>query len=267
MKRLENKVAIITGGSRGIGKAVASLFTREGANVVVAARDRSEIDKTVEELRKKGGRVEGVKADVSCWSDVIKVVMKTLRFFETIDILVNCAAIQKPIGSFLDTDMVQWIENIKINLLGTVMCCKAVLPIMIKNDSGKIINFSGGGAVSPRTNFSAYATSKAAVVRFTETLSTELGDYNINVNAVAPGVIRTRMIEEAIRAGEKVKPESEGTPENASELVLFLSCKDSNSINGRLISAVWDNWKNMDKIDSPSLYTLRRIDGRNFKGM
>ena len=263
-KELKDKVAIITGGSRGVGRAVASLFVEEGAKVVIVSRTGQEMDASIRGLK------NSVIADVSNWQKVKSLVEIVLTAYETIDILVNCAAIQQPIGPFLDTDMGKWIENINVNLLGTVMCCKAVLPTMIKNNGGKIVNLSGGGAVDYRINFSAYAVSKAAVVRFTEQLSKELRKCNINVNAVAPGAIMTQMLQEAILAGEEHPQDKLGNLEDAAELILFLCSERSSGISGKLVSAVWDcTWDTWRKAEftkelPESLYTLRRIDGRNF---
>lgn len=278
MEQLSNRVAIITGGSRGIGKAVTKAFLREGAKVVIAARTKIEIDTTIKELKKEG-TIIGFPTDVSNREDVQKLIEQTLIKYGSIDILVNAAGIQDPIGPLTEVDIQEWINNIQINLIGTVICCKTILPIMIAKKRGKIINFSGGGATSPRPYFSAYACSKTAIVRFTETLAIEVKDYAIDVNAIAPGAIPTTMLEEIIRArnkaGEKefsdaVECVQKGgtSPELAAELAVFLASEYSNGLSGRLISAVWDDWKNFDKkiseITNSHLYTLRRIDGRNF---
>ena len=272
---LENKVAIITGGARGIGKAVAISFIQEGAKVIIVARTKKEVRATEKKLRKLSSKAVGIVADISKKRGVEKVVKKTLENFQTIDILVNCAGVQKPIGKFWQIDIVKWQENININLIGTALCCQLVLPIMIKNKKGKIINFSGGGATSPRPNFSAYACAKTAIVRLTEIIALEVKKYNIDVNAIAPGAVNTRMLEEVIEAGKKAGEElaealkrnkAGGTPpELAAELAVFLASEESNGLTGKLISAVWDRWKDFKKIkkqlNSSSLYTLRRVDG------
>ena len=276
--KLLGKVAIVTGGARGIGKAVATLFVEEGAKVVIASKTAEEVKSTEDQLKKILPDVVGIVGDVSKFKDVQKVVEETLKNFGTVDILVNCAGIQQPIGPFWDTDIDEWIKNIHVNLIGTAMCCKTILPFMMKKGKGKIINFSGGGATSGRPNFSAYSCSKSAVVRFTETLSMELEGSRIDVNAIAPGAVNTRMLKEIIEAGDRAGKElSEAIqrrkrpgapPQLAAELAVFLSCEDSDGLTGRLISAVWDDWKNfgksIDKIAGSALYTLRRIDGRSF---
>ena len=277
--KLRDKVAIIIGGSRGIGKAVAKAFLKEGAKVAIAARTGGDIDIALKDLSIEG-QVIGTITDVSKEQDIQNLLEYTLRKYETVDILVNAAGIQGPIGPLAEVNILEWIENIHINLIGTVRCCKAVLPIMMSKKRGKIINFSGGGATSPRPNFSAYACSKAAIVRFTETLAMEVKDYGIDVNAVAPGAVNTRMLNDIIKAGEKAgeKELSEAierskkggnSPEMAAGLAVFLASEDSHGLTGRLISAVWDDWKTFDdktivEINRSSIYTLRRIDGRNY---
>jgi NAD(P)-dependent dehydrogenase (short-subunit alcohol dehydrogenase family) len=277
--KLKDKVAIITGGSGGIGRIIAKAFLQEGAKVVIAARSQTKIDNTVKDLSQLG-EIIGISMDVSKEKEVQNLVERTLRQYGTVDILVNAAGIQGPIGPLIEVNIQEWINNIYINLIGTVLCCKAVLPIMVEKKKGKIINFSGGGATSPRPNFSAYACSKAAIVRFTEVLAIEVKDYNIDVNAVAPGAVYTRMLEEIIKAGNragkkefseaiKIKQKGGTSAEIAADLVVFLSSPDSDGLTGRLISAVWDDWKNFDEktiaeISNSSIYTLRRIDGKNF---
>ena len=272
------KVALITGGSRGIGKSLAERFLKEGAQVVIAARSKDELSRTVKTLEKMG-QIVGISADVSREEDVKHLIDKALQSLKTIDILVNAAGIQNPIGLFLEANTKEWIKNLQINLIGTMLCCKTALPVMMEKKKGKIINFSGGGANYPRPNFSAYAVSKAAIVRFTEILAEELKEFNIQVNAVSPGIIKTRMIDEILIAGpeksgkdyNQVKSKMNGgfdSPELVSELVLFLASDKSNWITGRVISAIWDPWKEWKEKGQTELdkdiYVLRRIDGRNF---
>jgi 3-oxoacyl-[acyl-carrier protein] reductase len=276
---LKNKVAIVTGGARGIGKAIAILFAKEGAKVVIIARTATEINNTVSEIRQNGGEVIGIVGDVSKWEDIENLVSNTISNFGTIDILVNNAGVLKPIGPFIDTNIEEWVRNFQINFLGTVLCCKAILPVMIEKKHGKIINLSGGGSTSPRVNFTAYGVAKTAIVRFTETLAEELKNFNIQINAIAPGAVNTKMLTEVLETGEaagkkeledaKIQAEKGGiSPELTAELALFLASDKSNNLTGRLISAVWDDWENFDKnineITNSSLYTLRRIDGKNF---
>ena len=164
-----------------------------------------------------------------------------------------------------------------LNLLGTVHCTRAVLPHMIRRGSGKIINLSGGGAVGPFPRFSAYATSKAAVVRFTETVAEEVRAHNVQVNAIAPGAVNTRLLDQVLEAGDRAGADflgksraqqaSGGTsPAVGAELALHLASSRGDGITGKLLSAVWDDWRRLGEAGPipAALYTLRRIDGRNF---
>lgn len=279
MEKLKEKVAIITGGSRGIGKGITNVFLLEGARVIIAARSKSKIKETIENLRYKG-EIIGVVTDVSDETQVKRLINKTMESFGNIDILINAAGVQAPIGPLIDINVQEWVKNIRINLIGTMLCCKTVLPIMIKKRKGKIINFSGGGATSPRPYFSAYAVSKVGVVKLTEILAQEVKEYGIDVNAIAPGVVNTRMLDEIIQAKEKAgskeareaimrKKKGATLPEVAGELAVFLASEESNGLTGRLISAVWDDWKDVNfknmLMKDYDWGTLRRIDRRNFE--
>jgi NAD(P)-dependent dehydrogenase (short-subunit alcohol dehydrogenase family) len=271
---LKDKVAIVTGGSRGIGKAIAEALLREGSKVVIGARSKREINKTVKELS-SWGEIIGITVDVSKFKEVHNLVLETLEKFRSLNILINAAGIQGPIGPVFEVKTGEWIHNIQVNLIGTMLCCKEVLPTFVSQRRGKIINFSGGGATSPRPNFSAYACSKAAVVRFTETLADEVRQYGIDVNVVAPGAVNTRMLDEILKAGKVAGEElnlardrkSHGgtSPELAAELVVFLASDASNGLTGKLVSAPHDDWKGWDSLRIKELmsgpwFTLRRID-------
>ena len=278
MPALLDKTAIITGGSGGIATAVAEAMLREGAKIVLADCCRSRLETSLANLNSTG-RVVAVLTDVVDFGQVQNLTAETLQKFGAIDILVNAAGIQSPISPFLETDINDWIRNINVNLIGTVACCRAVLPCMIEQKRGKIINFSGGGATSPRPNFTAYACAKTAVVRFTETLAIEVAPYGIDVNTIAPGAVATSMIREIVNSGQKaglseldnadkIMRQGGTDPHLPAQLIVFLASERSDGLTGRLISAVWDNWQKFDGqisqiVDSP-LYTLRRIDGRNF---
>ena len=274
--KLEDKVAIVTGSGRGIGKAIALAFAKEGADVVVLSRTQSEVAETATRAKALGRQALVLKADVSKKEDVERIVRSTMHEFGKVDVLVNNAGILGPVGPVVDDDAEKWIKTVNINLIGTFLCTKTVLPIMIKRRQGKIINLSGGGATGPRPRFSAYATSKAAVVRFTETLAEEVKEFNIQINAIAPGALNTQMHDQVLAVGEaagekelalsrRVK-EGRGTPfELPVGLAVFLASDESNGLTGRLISAVWDDWRGMsreriEEIMSRELYTLRRID-------
>lgn len=272
---LKDKISIITGGSGGIGKAIAASFAREGSHLVLASRTKTKLEAARQEIKNiSSTRVEVFPTDVSEPKEVNELIEYTLAEFAAIDILVNCAGVQGPIGMVTDIDSKRWLEAININLYGTLLCIKAVLPTMMANKKGKIINFSGGGAVSPRPRFSAYSASKAAVVRLTETLAEEVREYNINIHAIAPGAVNTRMLEEVLAAGEaaskeelakalKQKEEGGVLPEKVAELAVFLASSASDGLSGRLISLLWDNWReipqHLDSIMSSDIYAVRRV--------
>lgn len=173
-----------------------------------------------------------------------------------VDGLINNAAIQGPVGPAWETCSEEWMETIDIDLLAPVKLCQRLVPEMLKQGHGKIVNLSGGGATSARPNYSAYATAKTGLVRFSECLAAELAGTGIDVNCVAPGKMPTDMLPE----GEVASPDA---MQKAAELVTFLLSDESNGITGRLISAVWDFWDyggfkaNLD--ESPDLYKLRRV--------
>ncbi|RJQ30709.1 MAG: SDR family oxidoreductase [Peptococcaceae bacterium] len=268
--KLEGKVAIITGGGRGIGKAVARAFAREGAYPCLVARTAAEVEAAAAEI----GCALALTGDVSRLEDVERVVAAVMTRAGRVDVLVNNAGVQPPVGPLWENDPDEWLKTVLINLGGVFLCCRSVLPHMIRRGRGKIINLSGGGAASPRPRFSAYAASKAAVVRLTETLAAELADCNVQVNAIAPGAVNTGMLEEVLAAGAAAGEEAlskaleqlktGGVPAwAAAELAVFLASEESGRLTGRLISAVWDEWRSIperiDRIMAGELYTLRRV--------
>jgi len=275
MMLLKDKVAIITGSSIGIGKAIAIAYAKEGARLVLTSRTKSELELTKQEIANiSNTKVEILSADVSDSEAVAALVNFTLKKFGNIDILVNCAGIYGPIGLVTEIDSTKWLETVKINLFGTFLCMQAVLPVMMRNKKGKIVNMSGGGGASPLPRFSAYGTSKAGVIRLTETVANEVKDYQIDINAIAPGAVNTRLLDEALAAGESagkdmlaksIKQKQEGgvPPEKVAELAVFLASAKSDGISGRLISLLWDDWQKMPQhlgeIMDSDLYTMRRI--------
>ena len=273
---LSGKVAIITGAGRGIGRAIALALAEQGAAVVVVARTRLEIRETAAAIQARGQPALALRADVSDWQSVQELARRARQEFGSVHILVNNAGVQGPIGPLVENDLAAWERTVHVNLMGAFLCCKAVLPIMIQQRWGKIINLSGGGATAPRPYFSAYAASKAAVVRLTETLAEEARAYNIQVNAIAPGAVNTRMLTEVLSAGEsagdKARVEAErqlesgGTsPALAAALAVFLASDASYGLTGKLIAALHDDWQTWDaerigELMSAPWFTLRRMD-------
>jgi len=276
--QLKGKSAVITGSNQGFGKAIAEEFIAQGANVLICARNEKLLDSTRMELSKKAPgsqKVFSCVVDVADHESLDQLYETALEKFGRIDILVNNAGIYGPKGAIEEIDWDEWVEAIRINLLGTVLASKIFIPHFKKNGHGKIINLSGGGATAPLPRISAYAASKAAVVRFTETLSEELKGTGVEVNSIAPGALNTRLLDEVLEAGmEKVgkafyeralsQKQQGGTPlASGAKLCAFLASDKSNGITGRLISAVWDPWEelpeHLEDIKNSDVYTLRRI--------
>jgi NAD(P)-dependent dehydrogenase (short-subunit alcohol dehydrogenase family) len=271
--KLDGKVAIVTGGSRGIGKAIAKAFLDEGAKVAILARTKAEVEDTASELS-RSGLVVGYTCDVSVERQVSEVSGRVFDELGPASVLVNCAGVVGAIGPLERTDSQAWWNTVEINLYGTYLWCKAVIHQMRQNRQGKIINISGGGAV-PRPNFSAYTASKAGVIYLTESLSREMWEFNIQVNAIAPGPVNTRMTKQVVESGSaagieeskaalRLLTEDWPQPIKAADLAIFLASSDSDGITGKLISAVHDNWpawpEHSDTLANTDLYTLRRLD-------
>ena len=272
-RALENKVCLVTGAGRGIGRVISLEFAKHGARLALCSRTTSEVEGVASEVAQVcGDSPEVFKTDVSEFAEVSGMVSKITHHFGRVDVLVNNAAVQGPIGPLWKNDVQDWRETIEINLLGTMHCCKAVIPYMIAAQMGKIVNLSGSGE-GPFPRFSAYSCSKSGVVRLTETLAAELAEHNIQVNALAPGAVNTRFLDQVLNAGaeagvylQKAIKQRDGggnSPERATKLAVFLASDDSTGITGRLFSANWDDWRELDpnKIATSSLYQMRRIDG------
>jgi 3-oxoacyl-[acyl-carrier protein] reductase len=273
---LKDRVAVITGANRGLGETIARAFAKEGAALVLAARDGELLERVSAAISASAvQKVEWIRADVSKGSDVEAIRDRALSTFGRVDILVNNAGVYGPIGPFEEVDWEEWCNAVNINLFGTMAMSRAIVPVMKQQGYGKIINLSGGGATAPLPRFTAYAASKAALVRLTETIAIELAPYHIDVNAIAPGALNTRLLDQVLEAGpdlagddfyrRSLKQHEEGgaSLELAAELALFLAAKESDGISGRLISAPWDDWRNFpsyrQRIEESDVFTLRRI--------
>lgn len=279
---LSGKVAIITGANQGLGLEIAKKYVLAGADVMLCARNAALLQKAqidIGKLAVSGQKILTKAGDVSVESDVLAVVRETLTKLGGCQILVNNAGIYGPKGEIEAVDWAEWIKAIEINVYGSVLMCRAILPHFKTKGYGKIIQLSGGGATSPLPRISAYAVSKAAIVRFVETIAEEVRGTGIDVNAIAPGSLNTRMLDEIMEAGPKKvgkdfyerslkQKELGGTPlGRGAELALFLASAASDGITGKLISALWDNWEHwpehLDELSSSDVYTLRRIVGRD----
>jgi NAD(P)-dependent dehydrogenase (short-subunit alcohol dehydrogenase family) len=274
---LSGKGVIVTGASVGLGKATARACLREGAYVYICARDREAIEKTREELFREIGepRVFAMQADVSDPASVDALMEAALRELPDLTGIVNNAGVQGPKGLLENLDPIEWLRTVEINLFGTMLCCRAILPVLRRAGYGKIVNLSGGGATAPRPRMSAYAASKAAIVRLTENLAEEYAEFNIDVNAIAPGALNTRMLDEMLAAGpeqvgegiyaesQKQKRQGGASPDRAADLCVYLLSKGSDKITGKLLSAVWDPWEGLAErradLEKSDVYTLRRV--------
>ncbi len=282
---LTGKTAIITGASVGLGAEIARAYAKAGASLVLAARSASALETLAEELNSGAGpgqKILSITCDVTDDDTPDLLVRTAEKGTGGLHILVNNAGIWGPKGAVEDVDWAEWVYTVEINLLASVNMCRAVLPLLKQQRYGKIIQLSGGGATKPMPRTSAYAASKAAVVRFAETLAEEVRGDGIDVNAIAPGAMNTRMLDEMLAAGpekigqaayasvQKQKQSGGDSPINAAALALFLASPESDGITAKLISAVWDNWQdfpsNRDELAKSDVYTLRRIAGRD-RGM
>jgi len=276
--KLRGRGIVITGASQGFGRAVAEACIREGAHVLLCARDANLLEQTRDQLAllaSAGQQVIAQSADVRDSEAVHRLFETAASKLPQLDGLVNNAGVYGPLGLLEEAPVAEWWRAIETNLLGVMLGCREILPIFRSQGYGKIVILSGGGATSPLPRISAYASSKAAVVRLAETLAEETRGTGIDVNAIAPGALNTRLLDEILAGGpEKVgaaffqralqQKEQGGAPlKCGADLCVFLLSSASDGISGKLISAVWDPWpdlqKNADELNQTDIYTLRRI--------
>lgn len=278
--KLKNLNALITGGSQGLGKVIAEHFLREGANVAICSRGEKDLLAARDALMKKfpAQKVFAKTCDVSNELQVNELVAFALRELGSLDALVLNAGIYGPMGATESVDLAEWKRALEVNLYGVLLPSRAVIPHFKKNGRGKIIVLSGGGATNPLPNISAYAASKAAVIRMMETLAEELKSFHVDVNAIAPGALATRLVDEVLAAGaekvgaaffekNKTWKEKGAVPlELGASVAVYLASAQSDGITGKLISAQWDPWEKLHEFKndlSGDIYTLRRIVPRD----
>lgn len=266
--QLAGKVAVVTGGGRGIGRAVALALATAGATTAVLARTQAEVGQTVEMIENSGGRAQEFGADVTDDRSVRNTMAKIQSELGPISLLVNNAARPGPIGPLCETDVEEWWQALNVNLRGPMLCSHAVLPGMISRREGRIVNIAS--SASPIAYFSSYVTSKTALIRFTETIAEEVRPYGVRMFAVGPGTVRTAMSEHSLRSAEgqkwlpwfrRIFDEGLDVPlERPARLILELASGRADNLSGRLIS-IWDDLnvllKSQREIEENNLFSLR----------
>jgi NAD(P)-dependent dehydrogenase (short-subunit alcohol dehydrogenase family) len=272
----KDKYSLVTGASRGFGAELAAGLWEAGSNLLLVSRNTTALESVIEKLKMRSGQtaifIARDLADPESSSDVLSFAK---AHFPRLDLLINNAAIQGPIGPLWKIDWEAWGKTIQVDLLSPSALCRFAAPWMIEKGGGCIINVSGGGATGPRPNFTAYATAKAGLVRFSETLAEELRPHNVRVNCIAPGAMNTTMMDEIIRNGQdragekeydaalKVRRDGGTSMKQVTDLCLFLASDAAQAVTGKLISAVWDDWKifpdHLSELETSDIYTLRRI--------
>ena len=278
---LARRTAIVTGASQGLGREIALHFLAAGADVAICARSTEDLARTATALRQlhPNRKILAAACDIACPSDVDQLFDTAEAQFGSVDIIVNNAGVHGPIGPIDAVDWREWQRAIAVNLNGTAYSCrKAVQHFKSRTNAtqrAKIINLSGGGATAPQPGLTAYGASKAGLVRFTETLAAEVKDFAIDVNAVAPGALATRLMNELHDAGpdkigadyhnriSRLRDQGGMSMTRAAELCVYLASADSDELTGRLVSAAWDPWpftpEKKRELMAVDTYTLRRV--------
>ncbi len=274
--KLSGRNTLITGGSQGLGRVIVEAFLAEGAHVVFCARTAADVARTLDEITpglKPGQQLVGLACDIADPASVTTLFARTAQL-GPLHAVVNNAGIYGPIGPTEEVSLDDWTQAWQINVTGTLLVCQHAVRAMKPWGAGKIITISGGGATNPMPRFAAYAATKAAVVRLTETLAEEYRSDHIDVNAVAPGALRTRLTAQVLAAGpekagadffaknKKWSDDGAVDPKLGAALCVWLASTESDGITGKLISAQWDPWKDPAKfraLAAGDVYTLRRI--------
>ena len=273
--KLEGQVAVITGAGRGIGRAIALAYAREGAKLALASRSEEELEQAVAEVVELGAEAIAIRTDVTSQIGTQRLARRVVEYFGRIDVLVNNAGIPGPVGPLQENNIDDWVDTINVNLTGTFLVCRSVIPMMLEQGGGRIINLAGAGVANAWSNMSAYCSSKAAVVRMTEVLAQELEDKGIYVNALGPGSVHTSMweymTEQAAETGadfihqlgQRVLSGGGASIDDCAELAVWLASGESGSLTGRIISAAADDYRSLepriDEIMEGDAYTLRVV--------
>ena len=241
--QLKDKVAIITGSGRGIGRAIAIAYAAEGARVVIAARNTTQLDEVAAEIAANDGEVLAVPTDVQARSEVENLVQETVDHFGRIDILVNNAGIN-PRGPFLESTDEEWEQGWQINVMGVVYCCRAALPVMQQQGSGNIINVGSGMGQVGRSNLSVYCASKAALHGLTQSIAEEVWEDGIIANVLIPGPVKTELSKPAWENSGTFRAESDPwkEPEQVVASALFLATQPpATGMTGQILSIMRRN--------------------------
>lgn len=261
---------VVTGSSSGIGRALVERLLARGHRVWGLARS----DQTGFAAAHRG-KFHAISCDVADWARVETAVRDVAAAAPHVDGLVACAGVQGEIGPALAVDPVKWSQTVQANLDGTFYAVRGFAPLLRRSRRAKIVCLSGGGATKPRANFSAYGAAKTAIVRLVENIAEETRGQPLDINAIAPGAINTRLTDEVIRLGPatvgqaeydaavKQKATGGGSLDKALGLVEFLLSEKSDGISGRLLAAPWDPWPTLEQhsaaLAASDVYTLRRI--------
>jgi 3-oxoacyl-[acyl-carrier protein] reductase len=274
---LRSQKAIVTGSARGLGAVIAQTMWREGADLLLVDRPQSDIHELRDRLMANASgqqAAHSLAVDLSDPAAARAVLDEARRLWPQLDILVNNAGIQGPIGMIADNDWAAWRETIQINLLAPAELCKLAIAWMRETGGGRIVNLGGGGVAGLRPNFSAYATAKCGLIKFSETIAAEVAGLGIRVNCIAPGPMNTAMLQEILQAGsgqagaaeyEQVRKQVASgatNPQIAADLIVYLASEQSAGVTGKLISALWDPWRTLHEHAEElrgDIYTLRRI--------
>jgi NAD(P)-dependent dehydrogenase (short-subunit alcohol dehydrogenase family) len=282
---MENKwqdAVFISGGTSGLGQAMVQHFVSAGKSVVFCSRSEESVNVTLRNLKSlsTGNQlILGFSNDVSNRITTAEMFKKLEALKININVLICNAGVIGPISKFLENKIEDWEDSFNVNLYGTMNLVSEILPAMVSRKRGRIIHISGGGATSPLFGMSSYAASKAAAVRLIETLALEYQDSGVTLNSIAPGMLKTRLLDQMLDAGPervgrnlfaKSKSKAEALTDTTSmvlDLVDFLASEASEGITGKLISAEWDNWadwsRHLPELRDSDVYTLRRITGRD----
>jgi NAD(P)-dependent dehydrogenase (short-subunit alcohol dehydrogenase family) len=267
---LSNQVAVVTGGGRGIGRAVAIALAAAGANVAVLARSVNELDETVRLIGQAGGRARSVPTDITV-ADAVRDAMAAIeQELGPVDVLVNNAGAVQPFGPVWETSAEEWWRSMEVNMLGPLLCSRAVLPRMVARGRGRIINIASGAGTVSTPFYTSYVTSKTALIRFTECLAIEVKPHGIAVFAIEPGTVRTAMTEYSLNSpeGQKWLPwfkrifeQNIDVPaERPAQLVLALASGQADTLSGRFMSIREDlniMLRDASTIEQQNLYSLK----------